>query len=51
MMDKCKVFVIQPDCEVCGRRMHIRFLRAWNGKRACRQCIRELCSDEYYLLS
>lgn len=51
-MSNCKVIVIHPDCEICGKRMDRRFLQIWNEKRACTQCIEELTADVYdYALS
>ena len=42
------VVMLQPDCEVCGKRMDGKFLRPFPGapeKQACGHCIRE-CTGE-----
>lgn len=44
LKDDLKVIMLEQraPCEVCGRRMHVKLLRSWNGKKVCGPCIRGL---------
>jgi formylmethanofuran dehydrogenase subunit E len=39
------VFILEPDCKVCGKRMNQRFLRKWNDRDVCVPCITELTAE------
>lgn len=42
------IYVLLPECQVCGQRMEPEFLKPFPGapdKQACGQCIRE-CTGE-----
>lgn len=41
-MSKINIYLLPPECEVCGQEVHPRFLQSWNGIEACKYCINEI---------
>jgi hypothetical protein len=41
-MSKVAIYLLLPECDVCGQEAHPTFLQEWNGIMACNYCIREI---------
>ncbi|WP_154665872.1 hypothetical protein [Paenibacillus pinihumi] len=41
-MSKVAIYLLPPECGVCGQEVHPKFLQPWNGQDVCKYCINEI---------
>jgi hypothetical protein len=41
-MSKVAIYLLPPECEVCGQEAEPKYLKDFNGITACTYCIREI---------
>lgn len=52
-MSKINIYLLPPECHVCGQEVHPKFLKPWNGVEVCKYCIQEINeeAERYYASS